>query len=323
MTPAVLSYPTSNNLGDPIQRIAAEHLLSETPKALDRDHLDRYQGSPVRLVMNGWFMECPEHWPPAKNIHPVFISFHLNPTAASAMLSPKGIAYFKAHQPIGCRDYYTQTLLESHGIKTFFSGCLTLTLRRERLVAPKTPRSGVLVLSVHERMLPEWKSLKQQSLKALFENAVQLAKYPFKYIKCRKAKNQLTTFLAQQDLPIHYASQLVATDQHNEAERHLLAMEQLVNIAQAAYVITSRIHTALPAVALGTPVLFLSDGLEHPNQSSRLKGLDLFFPILKTANLKQYALKDLKPSTAHHPYVAQMKDQLKTTLKLRENDHKD
>ena len=40
-------------------------------------------------------------------------------------------------------------------------------------------------------------------------------------------------------------------------------------------VITSRIHT-IPAVAFGTPVLFISDGLEHINQKSRLQGMELF-----------------------------------------------
>ena len=51
--------------------------------------------------------------------------------------------------------------------------------------------------------------------------------------------------------------------------------------------ITSRIHSALPAVAFGTPVLFLSDGLEHPNQKSRLEGMESFFKVIHTKELNK------------------------------------
>ena len=77
---AVLAYPNSNNLGDYIQSIAAKQLLREEEVVeLDRDNLDSYSGDPIKLVMNGWFMEAPSHWPPSEQIQPLFISFHLNP----------------------------------------------------------------------------------------------------------------------------------------------------------------------------------------------------------------------------------------------------
>lgn len=307
MKAAVLSYPNSNNLGDPIQSIAAAELLSDSPLSINRDALDRYTGEPVKLLMNGWFMESPQNWPPSKSIAPLFISFHLNPTAASAMLSPLGISYFKSHQPIGCRDRYTQKILEEKGIKTFFTGCLTLSLRRERFVTPKTKRSGILVLSVHERMLPEFNGLKNASLKTVFEDVIQICKYPRKRKAYLKVKNHLDRFLKKQNIPIHYSSQIVATKNHDEADRGLLAIEQLKKIAKAAYVITSRIHTALPAVAMGTPVLFLSDGLEHLNQNSRLKGLDVFFPVIRTEELNTIQLASLKATTKHLSYVKEMK----------------
>ena len=312
MKAAVLSYPTSNNLGDSIQSIAAAELLSEKPLAINRDALDSYKGEAVKLLMNGWFMESPQNWPPSKSIAPLFLSFHLNPTAAAGMLSPLGVSYFKTHQPIGCRDRYTQKILEEKGIKTFFTGCLTLSLKRERFVAPKTKRSGILVLSVHERMLPEFNGLKNPSLKTVFEDFIQVCKYPGKRKAYFKVKNHLDRFLKKQTIPIHYSSQIVAVKNYNEAERGLLAIQQLEKIAKAAYVITSRIHTALPAVAMETPVLFLSDGLDHLNQNSRLKGLDDFFPVIKTEELKTIELASLKATTEHLPYVKEMKKAITT-----------
>jgi hypothetical protein len=42
-----------------------------------------------------------------------------------------GINYLKKYGPVGCRDYWTKTLLDKYGIPCYFSGCLTLTLGRK------------------------------------------------------------------------------------------------------------------------------------------------------------------------------------------------
>jgi hypothetical protein len=47
--------------------------------------------------------------------------------------------------------------------------------------------------------------------------------------------------------------------------------------ARAGLVITSRIHCALPCLGLGTPVVYVYDGLQPEVSSCRMKGLlDLF-----------------------------------------------
>ena len=95
---AVLSYPNSNNLGDFIQSIAAKFQLNEKETyELDRDQLHIYNGPKVFLIMNGWFMEESKNWPPSKKITPLFLSFHLNPTAKKNMLTENGIKYLKKH----------------------------------------------------------------------------------------------------------------------------------------------------------------------------------------------------------------------------------
>ena len=105
-TPAVLSYPNSNNLGDYIQSIAAKQIINKSKiLEIDRDELHRFKTAKALLIMNGWFMDKPENWPPSDKIKPLFLSFHLNPTAEKEMLTQEGINYLKNHQPIGCRDY--------------------------------------------------------------------------------------------------------------------------------------------------------------------------------------------------------------------------
>ena len=135
---AVLSYPNSNNLGDFIQSEAVkQYLKNKLVKQIDREQLHSYDGPKVQMFMNGWFMENPNNWPPSKQINPFFLSFHLNPTSKKKMLSPKGVNFLKKYQPIGCRDIYTQKILSDFGVETYFSSCLTLTLRRNNFVKKK------------------------------------------------------------------------------------------------------------------------------------------------------------------------------------------
>ena len=301
---AVLSYPDSNNLGDFIQSIAAKQELSENVHIeLNRDQLHNYDGSMASILLNGWFMEKPDNWPPSKKIKPFFLSFHLNPTAKKGMLTLEGIAYFKKHQPIGCRDRYTQKLLLSYEIDAYYSGCLTLSLNRNNFVSKNTKRKGIYVISPFERFHQDNGS----NTKTILNQIIYQIKRPFKHIKYIQARKRLDHFLDAQKEPIYYTSQLRNPLIYSEQERIAEAKQQLKEIANAKLIITSRIHSALPAVAFETPVLFLSDGLEHINQKSRLEGMDCFFPILNSSDLNKWISKRPKPSKAHLPFVEKMR----------------
>ena len=95
-----------------------------------------------------------------------------------------------------------------------------------------------------------------------------------------------------------------------EEKKIELAEQHLKYIANAKLVITSRIHSALPAVAFGTPVLFLSDGLKHINQRSRLDGMNNFFLILNSRDLKNFDLKKIKNTKRHTPFVNRMQKEI-------------
>jgi hypothetical protein len=75
-------------------------------------------------------------------------------------------------------------------------------------------------------------------------------------------------------------------------------------------VITSRIHSALPAVAFETPVLFISDGLEHINQKSRLQGMELFFPIINSKDLNKWIFKWPNPAKSHLTFAKKLEKQM-------------
>ena len=309
---AVLSYPRSNNLGDLIQSLAAKQFLNKsTVVELDRDKLNKYKGEKLALVMNGWFIENSENWPPSEKIDPLFISFHLNPIATKGILSDKGIAYFKRHQPIGCRDHFTQNLLSRLGIDTYYSACLTLSLKRQDYVSEDTKREGIHVISAFERLNPKNDSIQ----KGLFMQILQNIKKPYKSKKYKSALKRLESFLKRQNDQVYWSSQLLEPKNYSQQERLDRAVLQLKNIATARLVITSRIHTALPAVAFGTPVLFLSDGLEHVNHKSRLEGMEHFFPILSSKDLRDLEPEFSKSNKLHLPYVKRFENEITQFLK--------
>ena len=313
---AVLSYPNSNNLGDFIQSIAAKNELNvKEIYELDRDQLHKYNGPKVFLIMNGWFMEKPSNWPPSEKIKPLFLAFHLNPTAKKNMLSAKGINYLKKHQPIGCRDYYTLNLLLGYGIKAHFSGCLTLTLSRKNFNIKSNKRKGIYLISPMERLLPR----KEKFTGSFFQKLIQNFKRPLNKIKYLRAIKRLNYFLKDEKEEIHNISQTIDSLIYTKEKKKELAEQHLKYIANAKLVITSRIHSALPAVAFKTPVLFLSDGLKHVNQSSRLDGMENFFQILNSKDLKTFDIKKIKNTKRHIPLVNKMRKEI-ASFKERNNN---
>ena len=97
---------------------------------LDRDNLKKvgHVDDEIKVIMNGWFTDKPENWPPSPLLNPLFVSFNISPHIAWRFLRRKVIEYLKQHEPIGCRDIWTMKLLKAFGIEAYFSGCLTLTL---------------------------------------------------------------------------------------------------------------------------------------------------------------------------------------------------
>ena len=93
MQKAVLDYPNSDNLGDFIQSIAAAAFLDENPVFLDRDQLHLGTSTPTQLVLNGWFMEQPHHWPPGPGIIPLFHRSKANAESRRDRLSAKACSY--------------------------------------------------------------------------------------------------------------------------------------------------------------------------------------------------------------------------------------
>ena len=119
-------WASTVNIGDDIQTLAGINFLKKHGindyVFVDREELSDYDGEPIKLVMNGWYMHNIKKFPPSDKIHPIFVSMHV----WDENLIKENVEYFKKHQPIGCRDEYTVKQFKKYGIDAYFTGCLTL-----------------------------------------------------------------------------------------------------------------------------------------------------------------------------------------------------
>ena len=107
------------------------HKLVEDAVFCDREQLQSYSQTPTKLcAMDGlWKME--QIGLLLLNKVDCSLSFisHFIQSLKREMTSPASIAYFKQHQPIGCRDVHTLKFLQEHiSWSLFYLVALTLTL---------------------------------------------------------------------------------------------------------------------------------------------------------------------------------------------------
>ncbi|MFB9057613.1 polysaccharide pyruvyl transferase family protein [Mariniflexile ostreae] len=257
------------NVGDNIQSLAAKQFLPQTDVLLNREKLAEYKGEKTKLIMNGWFTHNIHNWVPSDAIDPLFVSFHMNNTAAPFMLSEKGIAYLKKHAPIGCRDKFTADTLNAKGIDAYFTGCLTLTLDSYKVEDTERGDDIYIVDPLYSYPRPEkiFYNTKATVRNLLNGTAFQLS----------KKKNHLEKFISKDLLSsAEFINQEPPSNTYSHEEKFEMAETLLKKYARARLVITSRIHCALPCLAMGTPVIFVN-GFDSFVDSCRFDGiLELF-----------------------------------------------
>lgn len=257
------------NVGDNIQSLAAKQFLPKVDEYINREKLGDYKGEPIKMILNGWFTHNAANWVPSDDIIPLFVSFHMNNTAAPLMLSEKGIEYLKKHQPIGCRDQYTVDTLKKHNIDAYFTGCLTLTLDSYKVDDSERTDNVYIVDPLYGYTTPRKVTRNYKSfIKSLLNG---------KIFELGKRKKHLKNFVSKELLESAiYVNQEPPANTYSHEQKFEMAEKLLHDYARAKLVITSRIHCALPCLAMGTPVIFVN-GFETFTDSSRFEGIiDLF-----------------------------------------------
>jgi hypothetical protein len=246
------------NFGDDVQSIAASQYLPHVDFRISRDHLSEVsKWGPMKVIMNGWWLGpfdgTPLDWPPPPNIHPLFISFH---GGRDELFDKKYIDYYKRFEPIGCRGYKTLERMTDLGVDAYFSGCLTLTMKNPYADQPRTDNIYFVdPFSFGEGRdypAPGSSNFRKDLWSKFPEEIRQKAEY------------------------IRHVANLSPSDYINPYKRYRIAQNLLRKYARAKLVITGRIHCALPCLAMGTPVIFVTDS-EILESDSRMGGLiDLF-----------------------------------------------
>lgn len=281
------------NIGDYIQALASRQFLPKIDSYIEREHLKEYDGNKTNMIMNAYYMHDATQWPPSDKINPLLVSVHINTLVKDLMLSDEGIAYFKKHQPVGCRDYETERILRSHGIEAYFSGCMTLTLGKKYKSEHKNGKVYFVDVNLPVKN-------RKDKIKLMF-----LSVFHYKIIKTLFKKLSISTQsrhtpteiwlkatrmylgfrkLAEESLLLN-ANYLTHEDwKYNmlvDNDARIEAAENLVKCyAEASLVVTSRIHCALPCLAVGTPVYYVYDDNMPKYSSCRLDGLIQLFNVI-------------------------------------------
>jgi hypothetical protein len=236
---------STENLGDHIQIISGLRLLSrlgvEPKRYIDRDNdiqsapeLDQ-EDAPVGILLNGWFKTNRAEWPPHPKLAPLIHGFHIRLFQCPELISDASIEFFRRHQPIGCRDIYTENLLRSKGVEAFTSNCLSLSLSR-RVDDPAT-QTELFVVSRDERI-----------------------------------KDYLPRSIGPYTFVNHYSGS------HDFAANMMRAEELLEAYrSRAKLIVTTLLHCALPAIAMGIPIVVfypLNNETAHASDRERFSSLE-------------------------------------------------
>ena len=253
---ALLSVSTQNR-GDHVQVLAARALMEriglKVGYHLDRDNEIRSASalpaeiSNLPILMNGWHKTNRKEWPPNAALSPVFLGFHIRLFQCPELLSEEAIDYYRKHGPVGCRDVYTHKLLQSKGVESFVSHCLSLIFSR-RLDVPSS-QTETFVVSRDERIL----------------DVIPKDLGP-------------VTFVNHYSETTNFEENLATTIELLERYR-----------SKAKLIITTLLHCALPAIAMGIPVVVL---YPHNNESGHASDLERLGSLSRLVRIYHFDNED-------------------------------
>jgi len=276
------------NVGDYIQSLAAKQFFDEIDIYINREKLRLYDAGDVKIILNGWFMHQPENWPPSSQVHPLFVAFHINSVAHEKLTTPESIAYLKQHSPVGCRDHNTVKVLRGFGVDAYFSGCLTLSLGKKyhRTVVGQ----NVYFVDPHFKSYKDLASVMGyfKLLLSHSQTIYKIATNMYGSLDLRRLLKAAAFYKSYSGIfsdevlvnAVFINQELKNSEIDGDKAKFELAEKLLLQYSAAKFVVTSRIHCALPCLGMGTPVLYVDDQQQSETSYCRLSGLKELFHIV-------------------------------------------
>lgn len=243
---ASFEYHYSGNLGDQIQSLAAEQFLPRVDRKINRDAMRTLSlPEPHLVIMNAWFSHFPERCFPP----------------ADSVLP----VFFGLH--IG---HLPKPLVSKH----FLSGPVLDYFRRYAPIGCRDRLSRDL--------------LRAQGIEAFYSKCLSLS-FPRRE---QAPTNGLTLLVDVDYIPQERFGEATTRVTHAAGDyyddplkaamaRRLLALYRY----HAGLVVTSRLHCALPCIAMGIPVVFFGDSEDYRLSILSDLGLPIHSPALSAAEL--------------------------------------
>lgn len=227
----LMSYNATNNVGDEIQSLAARQFLPQVDYYVERERTNSFvtpDRKPAWGIMNGWFCHHPQNWPPSDCISPLFLSMHIVPYP----IPPLNLVPAEAMLTGPAREY-----LKAYGP---IGARDTATLRMLEKAGVESYFSGCLTLTLERPDVP------RGDLVVLCD----VPEGPAEFVKQRNKG------------PVQSVTQS-GYDTQTPARRFEIASELLKLYASAKCVVTTRLHCALPCIAMNTPVLLINTATDR------------------------------------------------------------
>ncbi len=230
------------NIGDNAQAYAIDHLyrMLGIPKEdiidLNYTGLKNYDGEYVIVPMAQAITNYKRYdiFPISRKVIPFYISTAMNEPECEDILSE-----MRMYQPIGCRDEETMELLRKKGVQAYLSGCVTLTLPKRK----ENPNQKKIYLVDTPPALENYIPIEWEGRIVRKTHAYDYEKLPVDEEEVRRINN-------------------IAIEQYKEY------------CEEAALVVSSRLHAIVPCLAMGIPVIAVSQNFDY-----RFSWLDKFIPL--------------------------------------------
>lgn len=226
----LLVFKNSRNIGDDIQAYATRRFLPHTDYIIDREKLDSFYtetGEKVAVIMAGWYLYDHLSWPPSPFIKPLPISMHFDTIESTDVGG----------------DITRNFIFEDYGASWFLengpTGCRdknTETLLKKFCIPSYF--SGCITLT-----LEKFEDVEKHGRICL----VDIPKVACEYI-IEKAKTECVEM-----------TQIAKNPKLSWESREKRVEQQLQYYQGASLVVTTRLHVALPCLALGVPVLLIKE----------------------------------------------------------------
>ncbi|MDR2818686.1 MAG: polysaccharide pyruvyl transferase family protein [Endomicrobium sp.] len=269
------------NIGDYIQTLATRSVLnllypSSKFKYFDRDSLELYNRDAVICIMQGWFSHTLSFMPSTK-VLPVFVGTHFTHAVQQYLKASNLCSDYFSKVEIGCRDLMTLNFCKQQKISSYFSRCLTLTLPRRNVIK----HHKVFLVDVPSEILP--------FLPNEIRNNAEIIKHCLN--KGRFYKIKYKSYLK-------YA-ELLLKKYREEGE----------------LIITSRLHCALPVIAMGIKIILVVNTNEQKTRFSTVNVI-----------LRTYTIDDFKEGRVRYdvplPNIEELKGYIIENLALSINKQK-